>query len=265
MEGEISRNVWAINLPRKPFVKFDPVALSPLTADQRCIFLSPISVIWSTFPRWWLGEFLINPTPLCYLAGQVLDERGLSFSKKLLCPATKANKSSSICVCTMVWPHELHVKAMHQCMDYITSFGTTLWSFPHHFPLNIPRCCVTTGAMCSAASKVWTVASLCLHSWWVSNKRAALFWAPPSTISSARPSAMRSRAQWPPTQPVQYSRVSQTLNQPGAQKHRSGFAPWSGDHWLDSFPSVLPVFPVTHLPTATSPDSVLVPVNHLSI
>lgn len=40
-------------------------------------------------------------------------------------------------------------------------------------------------------------------SWWVSNKRAARYWALPSTISSARQSVMNSPAQWLPTRPVQ--------------------------------------------------------------
>lgn len=52
---------------------------------------------------------------------------------------------------------------------------------------------------------LWPVLSVFTpYSWWVSNKRAARFWAPPSTISSARPSVMRFPALWPPTQPVQY-------------------------------------------------------------
>lgn len=52
--------------------------------------------------------------------------------------------------------------------------------------------------------RAWAVLSGCLCSWWVSNKRAARFWALPSTISSARPSVMGFPAQWLPTQLVWY-------------------------------------------------------------
>lgn len=89
LEGEISRNVRAINFPRKPFGRLGPVALSPLTADQPCICLSLLSGIWSTFPRWWLGGLLMNPTHFSDLS-----EPGLSFRKRLSCPAPKTDESS---------------------------------------------------------------------------------------------------------------------------------------------------------------------------
>lgn len=74
----------------------------------------------------------MNQTHFYYLVGEVLNERGLSFRKKLLYPATKTNKSNYINGVPILHTRgkldldELHVKATHQRMDYITFFGTTL-------------------------------------------------------------------------------------------------------------------------------------------
>lgn len=120
-----------------------------------CTCLTLISVIWSTFPRWWLGEFMMNSDALLSPGWSGPEWAWPLIQEKLLYPAAKTNKSNYINGVHILHtrgkldPDELHVKATHQCMDYITSFGTTLWSFSQYFPLNIPCCCVTMETLVS--------------------------------------------------------------------------------------------------------------------
>lgn len=115
-----------------------------------------------------------------------------------------------------------------QCRD-VSLVGSESW--PKGWTsliVNIPGTLVDIMMGVSCWARAWTVVSVCPYSWWVSNKRAARFWALPSTISSARPSVMGFPAQWLPTQLVQYSHFSvriKKISRTGAKQTYVGYYP----------------------------------------